>query len=327
MCASPCPTTSPPNPPPETHPPERRPALQLGLAVWSFPGWIGEFYPKGSTSKHFLDLYGQRLTTVEGNTTFYSVPSPETIARWVERTPDGFEFCLKLHRDITHAGLLVPQIDLAQRFYQTISGLGDRLGVSFLQLPPRYGPASLGDLERFLTAWPRDRAPIAVEVRHPAWFQHPRAMALNTRLAELQVGRVLLDTRPIYSTDDDPQRHSRRKKPQLPLQPIAIGGYAFVRFISHPRLEINQPFLEEWVGHVQAWLAAGIRVYFFVHCPIEEHSPRVAQRFHTLLTEAGVKIPPLNGSSLGSSLNPPINSPIDPSVHTPLNTTTQLRLF
>lgn len=279
--------------------------------MWSFPGWIGDFYPKGSTSKTLLDLYGQRFTTVEGNTTFYSVPSAETIARWVDRTPENFEFCLKLHRDITHAGLLVPQIERARQFYATIAGLGDRLGVSFLQLPPRYGPASLRDLETFLTAWPRDRAPIAVEVRHPAWFQADRAATLNALLDRLHVGRVLLDTRPIYSTDDDPQQHSKRKKPHLPLQPIAIGDYAFVRFISHPDVEVNLPFLREWVDRVGDWLAAGKRVYFFVHCPIEEHSPHTARQFHTLLTDAGIDLPPLNWPAIAEPI-------VEPS---------QLRLF
>ncbi len=284
---------------------QQRPTLQLGLAVWSFPGWIGDFYPKGSNSKTFLDHYGQRFTTVEGNTTFYSVPSSETIARWVDHTPDEFEFCLKLHRDITHAGLLVPQIELAQRFHQTIAGLGDRLGVSFLQLPPRYGPASLHDLEIFLTAWPRDRAPIAVEVRHPAWFQTARADTLNAMLDRLNVGRVLLDTRPIYSTEDDPQKHSKRKKPQLPLQPIAIGDYAFVRFISHPEFDVNLPFLREWVDCVGGWLAAGKRVYFFVHCPIEEHSPHTARKFHTMLTEAGIDVPPLDWPAIAAPIVQP----------------------
>lgn len=289
--------------------PVQRPAFQLGLAVWSFPGWVGDFYPKGSTAKTFLELYGQCFTTVEGNTTFYSLPNSETIARWVDRTPAGFEFCLKLHRDITHAGLLVPQIERAQGFHATIAGLGDRLGVSFLQLPPRYGPASLRDLETFLTAWPRDRAPIAVEVRHPAWFQTARAAALNAMLDRLHVGRVLLDTRPIYSTEDDPQQHSKRKKPQLPLQPIAIGDYAFIRFISHPDLEVNLPFLRDWVDRVGDWLAAGKRVYFFVHCPIEEHSPHTARQFHALLTDAGIDVPPLTWPAIAAPIVEPIVEP------------------
>ena len=278
----------------QTVPNVPKPKFQLGCAVWSFPGWVGDFYPKGSNSKNFLDLYGQRFTTVEGNTTFYSVPGLDTIARWVDRTPDEFEFCLKLHRDITHSGLLVPQIPLAQQFYRVVSGLGDRLGTSFLQLPPRYGPASLRDLTQFLEAWPRDRAPIAVEVRHPAWFQDARAADLNAMLTDLGVGRVLLDTRPIYSTDDDPQKHSQRKKPKLPLPPIALGDTAFVRFISHPDPTVNLPYLEEWVDRVGAWLADGLRVYFFVHCPLEERSPHTARQFHEMLVEAGAEIPALN---------------------------------
>ncbi|NER92987.1 MAG: DUF72 domain-containing protein, partial [Symploca sp. SIO1B1] len=49
----------------------------LGCAVWAYKGWIGEFYPPGSKAGEFLSLYCQRFTTVEGNTTFYSVPNQE----------------------------------------------------------------------------------------------------------------------------------------------------------------------------------------------------------------------------------------------------------
>jgi uncharacterized protein YecE (DUF72 family) len=33
--------------------------------------WIGDLFPIGSKSGDFLALYSRRLTTVEGNTTFY----------------------------------------------------------------------------------------------------------------------------------------------------------------------------------------------------------------------------------------------------------------
>ncbi|MGK7947197.1 MAG: DUF72 domain-containing protein, partial [Microcystaceae cyanobacterium] len=45
----------------------------LGCAVWSYEGWLGSFYPTKTPKKDFLSLYSQRLTAVEGNTTFYAV--------------------------------------------------------------------------------------------------------------------------------------------------------------------------------------------------------------------------------------------------------------
>ena len=82
----------------------------LGCAVWSYKDWVGNLYPPKSQPRDFLNLYSRRFTTVEGNTTFYAIPSAQTIEKWVEQTPLGFKFCPKLHRQITHQGLLTPRI-------------------------------------------------------------------------------------------------------------------------------------------------------------------------------------------------------------------------
>ncbi len=276
--------------------------FRLGCAVCSYKGWVGDFYPPGSRSTQFLHLYSQRLTTVEGNTTFYAIPDTETVARWAAQTPPGFEFCLKLPRDITHQELLAPVIPAALGFLERMHGLGDRLGPIFAQLPPRYSPASFDDLATFLQAWPRE-APLALEVRHPDWFREPYASQLTTMLQQLEVGRVLLDSRPIYSGSDDPQIQSERRKPKLPLQLSVTAPFSLIRFISHPDRELNQTFLEEWVVSIDCWLRLGTRLYFFVHCPIEERSPQTARYFHQLLLQRGVPVPPLPWNNSQQSFN------------------------
>ncbi len=45
--------------------------LYIGCAVWGYKDWIGDLFPPGSKSADFLALYSWRLTTVEGNTSFY----------------------------------------------------------------------------------------------------------------------------------------------------------------------------------------------------------------------------------------------------------------
>jgi len=260
----------------------------LGCAVWAFPGWLGDFYPKGSKPADFLPLYQARFNSVEGNTSFYVVPSAATIARWVSQTTPDFHFCLKLHRDITHRGLLMPHRSAIQTFQNLLIGLGDRLGVTFAQLPPSYAPTAWRDLQQFLQLWtePPDRAlPLAIEVRHPAWFLPAQRDRLNQLLSQTNVSRVLLDTRPIYATIDDPQKHSQRRKPQLPLHTDLTHHTVLVRFISHPDPTVNEPFLTEWVDRVAAWLVAGIRVYFFVHCPQEARSPYTARDFYQRLAQ------------------------------------------
>ncbi|UJB69457.1 DUF72 domain-containing protein [Acaryochloris sp. 'Moss Beach'] len=264
----------------------------LGCAIWAYKGWLGDFYPQGSASSRLLQLYAERLTTVEVNATFYSTPSPETVSRWAEQTPESFRFCPKFPRTVSHAGLLQPHIDEAIDFIQLMQGLGPRLGPLFVQLPPSYGPQQFPDLATYLTEINSSNVPLALEVRHPQWFQPPHADKLNNLLTSLQAGRVLLDSRPIYQGPDDPQVHSQRRKPKLPLQLATTAPFTVVRYISHPQKELNDVFLGNWVNILQTWLRQGIDTYFFVHCPLEEQSPRTAQLFQQLLQEQ-IDIPPL----------------------------------
>jgi uncharacterized protein YecE (DUF72 family) len=270
--------------------------LFIGCAVWAYRDWLGSLFPRGSRSSDFLRLYGERLTAVEGNTTFYSLPDAATVARWREDTPPGFRFCLKLHRDITHQGRLLPQWPQAQAFLDRMAPLQGRLGPMFAQLPPSYSPAKLADLAAFLQRWP-ETVPLAVEVRHANWFHQPHAEQLNDLLRRFGVGRVLLDTRPIYENtlpgEADPQARSERRKPQVPLQPVVTAGFTVVRYISHPQRDRNLSYLKtDWVPRLAQWLQQGTQVYFFAHCPDERQSPGIVQlTYHQLQTH--LTLPPL----------------------------------
>lgn len=274
----------------------------IGCAVWGHKSWIGELYPKKTKAADFLNLYSQRFTTVEGNTTFYSIPNTETVKHWVSQMQAGFEMLPKLPRQLTHNGLLKSSIPGSLEFLEQMQNLGKHLGPIFAQLPPNYDPSLFEDLSEFLNAWPHNEAPLAVEVRHPDWFKEPHASNLNALLEKLGVGRVLLDTRPVYSGS---RRYEGQlvdsRKPQLPLQPVVTTGFTMVRFISHPEQQVNQPFLEEWVSLVDEWLRLGKRIYFFVHCPIEKYSPGNLRQFQQLLEQHNVSVPSLPWNNIEQS--------------------------
>jgi uncharacterized protein YecE (DUF72 family) len=265
----------------------------LGCAVWSFKGWVGDLFPAKTRAKDFLSLYSRRMTAVEANTTFYAVPDRATVARWAAETPAGFQFCPKMPKDVTHGYLLEPKIAAAIAFIDRIAELGERLGPIFVQLPPRYSPQSFDDLQVFLEGLPRDRVSMALEVRHLDWFEKPYAEQLNELLHSLGMGRVLLDTRPIYNAPDDPQIASERRKPKVPLEPVLTAKFAFVRFISHPEREYNQVYVQEWAQRVASWLSQGTSVYFFVHCPVEARSPQTVRWFQQELEAQDATVPPL----------------------------------
>ena len=232
------------------------------------------------------------MTAVEGNTTFYSIPSEATVSQWAHLTPASFQFCPKLPQNITHQDGLAPRVDSALAFIDRMQGLGERLGPLFAQLPPSYSPARMSDLAAFLSRWPSS-VPLAIEVRHPDWFAVPHRRNLNCLLAQHKVGRVLLDTRPIYSGGDDPQVNAPRRKPKVPLQPTVTHSFAIVRYISHPDRRLNERYWTEWCDRVKQWLDRGTDVYFFVHCPQEVHSPRFAMAIQHRLERIGVEITPL----------------------------------
>src|ERR1043165_6160303 len=101
-----------------THMSQGSQLFHIGCAVWGYKDWIGELFPRGSKQGDFLTLYSRRLTTVEGNTTFYAIPKPEIVTRWANETPEGFRFCLKLPREISHEGPLTAQIEPTRAFVE-----------------------------------------------------------------------------------------------------------------------------------------------------------------------------------------------------------------
>ncbi len=272
----------------------------IGCPIWTEKGWVGSLYPAGTKPSNYLRLYSQQLTTVEGNTTFYAVPAQATLQRWVEETPASFRFCPKIPKTISHAGKLSGHLAEAIHFLEIMRQLGERLGPCFLQLPPSYPPSLIEDLREFLAGWPAE-AQLAVEVRHPAWFEESQHAAIQAMLASHRMARVIIDTRPIRSLAGDKilqgsvyERlvQARKQKPNLPVVIEPTAPFTFLRYIGHPDIEQNRPFLDEWAGALAGWLGEGRDAYVFCHCPDERLDPELCRELHRRVSERA-SIPPL----------------------------------
>ena len=236
--------------------------LYLGCPVLSFKGWVGNFYPSGTKSSDYLREYAKRVTTIEGNTTFYAVPSKETLEKWVADTPETFRFCPKVPKVISHEGKLADMVDRAHGFVDVMQQLGTRLGPMFLQLPPRYSPSLL---------------------------------------AENDMARVTIDTRPIRNLHGDQSLagssyqsllEARERKPDVPVVPKRTADFVFVRYIGHPDMEINRPFLDEWGSYFSSQIKDGADVYAFCHSPDNLIAPTLCKEVHLLVSE-NVDVSPL----------------------------------
>jgi uncharacterized protein YecE (DUF72 family) len=272
----------------------------IGCPIWSFKGWVGNFYPQGTKSGDFLREYTQRLTTVEGNTTFYAVPSKDTIQGWAAEMPEGFHFCPKLPRAISHEGRLAQHVGDAHAFVEVMSQLGSRLGSDFLQLPPRYSPRQFDDLKTFLEAWPRDYR-LAVEVRHLDWFDGNPQEMLNDLLHQHNMARVVIDTRPIRNLKGDKilrgsayesLLEARERKPNVPVILERTAEFLFIRYIGHSKMEYNQNFLDEWANYLIPQLRNGTTAYVFCHSPDNLVAPHLCRELHRRVSEH-VPVPPL----------------------------------
>lgn len=272
----------------------------IGCPIWSWKGWVGNFYPEGTKPSEFLHEYTRRLTTVEGNTTFYAVPAQKTLEGWVEEMPETFRFCPKVPKAISHEGKLTENIERAREFINIMSRLGTRLGPMFLQLPPRYSPKMLDDLTAFLAQWPRE-VRLAVEVRHLDWFDSPHDEALNQLLTEHNMARVTIDTRPIRDLNGDEILavsvyqslvEARERKPDVPVVPKRTSDFIFVRYIGHPEIESNEPYLKEWGDYVISQLQDGADVYMFCHSPNNFAAPYLCRKIYSQV-EKEVELPPL----------------------------------
>jgi uncharacterized protein YecE (DUF72 family) len=267
--------------------------LYIGCPAWGEKAWVGNFFPARTPASKFLYLYSRRLTSVEGNSTFYATPSTEMIARWRQETPSTFRFCPKVSRDISHGPRLDQTREETLLFTERMRGLGDRLGPMFLQLPPSFAPSHLEHLQAFLVFWPSDLR-LAVEVRHPAFFTEQQAGALNVLLGRYHAARVMMDTRPLRTGDTQEEEllATRERKPDLPLQVAVTTDFAFLRYIGHPVVAVNEPFLDEWGPQLGQWLTQGKTLYVFCHCPSEEHAPGLCTALYQRV-QALLPLPPL----------------------------------
>jgi len=107
----------------------------IGCPIWGNKDWVGELFTKNAKSSEFLEQYASVFNTVEGNTTFYGLPSDITIDRWISETPDQFRFAFKFPRSISHMKRLENASEETERFLNLLSRLKNRVGPCFFATP------------------------------------------------------------------------------------------------------------------------------------------------------------------------------------------------
>ena len=232
----------------------------LGCPIWGNRAWVGELFAPEAKQTDFLRQYASVFNTVEGNTTFYGLPTAKTAARWLADTSKGFRFALKFPRAISHGKRLRNAEPETVAFMDLLATLQDRIGPSFLQLPPSFGPMDLPALDEYLAALPA-AFHYAVEIRHGLFFDQAED-ELNAVLKSHRANRVVFDTRGLHSasTDDRAGREAQRKKPKVPVRFVATGRFPFVRFVGHPEVREICPCSQNGRPWLRVGSARGARL-------------------------------------------------------------------
>ncbi len=229
--------------------------LYVGTSGWSYPAWVGPFYPEGTSPARMLGLYAAEFDAVEAHATYRRLPTAAALAKWVDAVPAGFRFAPKAHLGITHRRDLEGVEDRVAAFLAAVAPLGDRLGPVLLSLP--HQEPDLDRLDRIL-------APLAGGP--PPAFELGGAWAVPEVLGRLdRAGAALVAT----DTVD-----------------CAAGAVPDVGPIAYVRLRrqgYTPAELDTWATRLAGAAAAGRDVYVFLKHDDAATGPSLARKLRERL--------------------------------------------
>ncbi|HUQ62187.1 MAG TPA: DUF72 domain-containing protein [Acidimicrobiales bacterium] len=232
---------------------------RVGTSGWSYPEWIGRFYPAGTSTPRMLPFYARRFRTVELHSTYRNLPSPAAIERWKSSVAADFRFAPKAHLGITHRRDLTGIEDRVTAFLTAVAPLAPNLGPVLIALP--HQAVDLERLDRLLAALPR---PTEGSGFHFAFQLHAGWLVPGV-LDRLEAhGSTLV----IVEAEGPPPR------------PLQVGSFTYVRL---RRDRYTRAELHAWGARMADDVAAGRDAYLFLKHDEVADGPRYARQVSTKL--------------------------------------------
>lgn len=234
--------------------------VYVGCAKWNKTDLKG-FYPRGT--KDELTYYSTQFNSIELNATFYSMPSPDQVSTWKDKTPDDFKFFPKITNTVSHYKRLLNTTEAVTSFATSVLNFDEKLGMVFLQLHDNFKPKDYERLGKFIQDWPKE-VPLAVELRNEEWFADEETFNKTMDLFEKHnVTNIIVDT-----AGRRDLLHMRLTTPT-----------AFIRYVG-ANADSDYTRLDDWIEHIKLWKKEGLEnLYFFVHQNIEKASPLLSAYF------------------------------------------------
>lgn len=224
--------------------------IYVGGTKWGRKEWIGTLFPEEAKEKDLLQHYGKMFNSIELNATFHRFPPENWISKWKDQVPDGFKFCPKVYRSVSHRYFLNNTERLMDDFLVRVQGLENKLGCIFLQLSDKFAPKQMERLIPFVERLPKD-IDFAMEFRHEGWFNDSKVTdELHDLCLQNNVGLVLTDA------------PGRRDVLHMRLSSAVV----MVRFVGHDLHSSDYFRMDQWVERLAYWYSNGLHdFYFLVH--------------------------------------------------------------
>jgi len=296
--------------------------VAVGLAGW---GGHDTVTPPGTPAGRKLALYAKQFAVVEVDSSFYGIPSPDTVRRWVEETPPGFGFVVKAYQEMTghdrDAGRRAVAKLLTGERPNAGPGTPDRAedeeAALFAAFRAAFEPMERsGKLRAYLFQYPpwfdctRDNvaalrrakslmpgAPLALEFRHQSWFApdlRARTLAFMEREGWMHsvcdepqagVGSVPLVPVPTHPERTIVRFHGRNAAHWQ------TGGRADWRAVRY-LYDYNDDELREWVGLLERMLEATNAIDVIFNNNSGGHGAGNARRLMAMLGQSPGEPPP-----------------------------------
>lgn len=243
-----------------------RDRVHIGTSGWSYKHWKGLYYPQKLATTKWLSFYAEDFETTEINSSFYRLPSEETVLNWIRQVPDEFLFCPKMSRFITHMKKLNDPEEAMERYFEVFHHMKKRMGPVLVQLPPML--AFNFDKAEFFYSLLRKKYKsysFVMEVRHDTWLKEESL----TLMTKFDIGLVI-----------------SQSGTKFPYSELVTAKNIYVRFHGPKELyasRYSDKMLESFADKFYRWLKEGHEIWAFFNNDIHGYAPEDAKRLMMLM--------------------------------------------
>jgi len=186
--------------------------IRIGTSGFSFKDWKGVFYPSNLKQNELFSYYARLFNAVEINSTYYRIPPMRVFASLEEKTPDSFDFIIKVYKESTHTRK--NSSEAMELLHSAVHPLKNAMKLKGFLAQFPYSFRNTNENRIYLSQLKLDSrdVPLFVEFRHNSWLQ----ASVYDFLAKHTIN---------YCCVDEPALAGL-----IPPQSITTGDIGYVRF-------------------------------------------------------------------------------------------------